>query len=300
MRGLAVIREAGLQDRNEIEARLIRRIDGAMFPLANLRDHGLGEGGFASDHAKASRYWLVGESGVVAVSRAGIVMPVLDRGLDRSLDRGLDRGTDLSRLAPALAGLTVTGVVGAAEAARPVVAALGLAGHPMRLDADEPGFALDLGALAYPVPAGLSLQRLASVHRALALAWRGAAKVETEGMDVEEAQASAIGNVADWIAADSHRILLDHGRPVALTGFNARISEIVQIGGVYTPPGLRNRGYARAAVALHLAEARAEAVARAVLFAASPAAARAYAAIGFQPTADFTLALLEQPVTLPS
>lgn len=52
------------------------------------------------------------------------------------------------------------------------------------------------------------------------------------------------------------------------------------------------------AVALHLAEARASGVARAVLFAASDAAACAYRAIGFQPAEPFTLFLLATPARI--
>ena len=68
---------------------------------------------------------------------------------------------------------------------------------------------------------------------------------------------------------------------------------------VYTPPALRGRGHAKAAVALHLAEARDAGVGRAVLFAASEAAARAYLGIGFQPSLEFALVLLTDPATVP-
>ncbi|MGL4279266.1 MAG: GNAT family N-acetyltransferase, partial [Albidovulum sp.] len=86
-----------------------------------------------------------------------------------------------------------------------------------------------------------------------------------------------------YLARDSHRILERNGIPVATTGFTAELSGVVQIGGVYTLPDLRGRGYARAAVALHLAEGRQKGIRRALLFAANAAAARAYQAIGFRP-----------------
>ncbi len=47
-------------------------------------------------------------------------------------------------------------------------------------------------------------------------------------------------------------VLLDSELPVALSGFNATLSEIVQVGPVWTPPEYRNKGYARAVVALTL------------------------------------------------
>jgi hypothetical protein len=46
LRGLAMIREAGPEDRALLEALLLRRIDGAMFPLSNLRTQGVGRGDF--------------------------------------------------------------------------------------------------------------------------------------------------------------------------------------------------------------------------------------------------------------
>jgi RimJ/RimL family protein N-acetyltransferase len=282
-----VIVEAGPQDRDLVEALLLPQLEGAMFPLSNLRAHGLRAGGYASDHPHASRFWIVGGRGVIALTRGGMLQTVLDP------------DCDLTPLSGVLAGRTVEGAVGPALAIRPVLRALRLQDRPARLDADEPGFALDLADLRRPDPAGAILVPAASVPRDLLVAWRAAATVETQGMPEAEAEGRAARDIDGWLERDSHRVLLHHGRPVALTGFNARLPEIVQIGGVYTPPALRNRGFARTAVALHLAEAREEGCTRAVLFAVSPAAARAYRALGFRPTADFTLVLYDEPVTLP-
>ena len=71
--------------------------------------------------------------------------------------------------------------------------------------------------------------------------------------------------------------------------------EAVQIGGVYTPPALRRKGLARRAVALHLAEARAQGSEMAVLFAASDNASRAYEAIGFERRGDYAVLVYETP-----
>jgi len=74
-----------------------------------------------------------------------------------------------------------------------------------------------------------------------------------------------------------------------MTSFNAELPDMVQVGGVYTPPEFRNRGYARLAVALHLDAARKTGVTRAILFASGDAAARAYRAIGFRQTGHYTI-----------
>jgi GNAT superfamily N-acetyltransferase len=283
-----MIREAGPDDRAALEAILTARIDAAMFPLANLRAHGLGQGGFASDHPHATRFWLVDGQSLLALTQEGMLMALL-------------HGTsDLAPLRPLIHGLTVTGAVGPAASIRPVLAALDLAALAVRKDADEPGFALDLARLVIPDLTAAVLVPAAQVSRRLLVDWRAASGIENLGMSPEKAFPGAEADIDRFVVQDSHRVLLHDGQPVAMTGFNARLPEIVQVGGVYTPPALRNRGHARTAVALHLAEARAEGVTRAVLFAATPAAVRAYRAIGFQPAPDFALVLFRNPVTLPT
>jgi GNAT superfamily N-acetyltransferase len=281
-----MIVEAGPQDRPTLETLLTARLDQAMFPVTNLRAHGLGQGAFPSDHPHATRFWIVDGHGVVALTQGGMVLALLP-----------DNG-DLASLPSAFAGLTVSGAAGPAKSIRQVLQALGLHAVPARLDDDEPGFALDLADLQCPDLPGAALAPAAAAPLDLLIRWRAASMVETQGMPPEEAPAKAAEHVTAWLRDDTHRVLLQNGQPVALTGFNARLPEIVQIGGVYTPPDLRSRGYARTAVALHLAEARANGTERAVLFAATPAAVRAYLAIGFQPAPDFSLVLFHDPVTL--
>jgi predicted GNAT family acetyltransferase len=81
------------------------------------------------------------------------------------------------------------------------------------------------------------------------------------------------------------------GRPVAFTGFNAALPDVVQVGGVYTPPFGRARGFARAAVAGSLLHARDRGAVRAVLFTDvdNAPAQRAYRALGFEPVGDWGL-----------
>ncbi len=277
-----MIREAGPDDRAAIEALLTLRIEQAMFPLVNLRDHGLGRGDFPASHDHAARFWRIGDS-VIALTRAGILLPLLD-------------GTpDLSGLRTALHGLKVSGAVGHAASVRPVIAALGFERLPTNTDRDEPGFTLDLRHLVASDFPGTALRPITPGDLPLLTRWRETYIGEVLGQTGPAARSRAEAELAAYLAKDSHRLLLHHGTPVAMTGFNAILPEIVQIGGVYTPADLRGRGYARHAVALHLAEARGKGTARAVLFAANDAAARAYRAIGFQPAEPFTLFLLSAP-----
>jgi len=174
------------------------------------------------------------------------------------------------------------------------MAALGLTGAPTILDRDEPHFALDLEDLLIPDGPG-ELHPLDAAHRDEMIRWRADYEVEVLGADPRTALKTARRDYAAYLEAGSHRVLIEGGTPLSTTGFNATTPDAVQIGGVFTPPPLRGRGHARRAVALHLAEARDKGARRAILFAASAAAAAAYRAIGFERIGDWTLCLLARP-----
>lgn len=68
---------------------------------------------------------------------------------------------------------------------------------------------------------------------------------------------------------------------------------IHQIGPVYTPPSLRNKGFARIAVYLCLKQATDQQVKRAVLFTNDNSAICTYLALGFHQIGKYRLALLK-------
>jgi predicted GNAT family acetyltransferase len=105
---------------------------------------------------------------------------------------------------------------------------------------------------------------------------------------------SAIGEARTWVLEEA-------GRLVAMSSFNARIREAVQIGGVYTPPALRGQGYARAVVAASLLAARSQGAHLATLFTGvqNLAAQRAYEALGFQVVGDYRLVTFRTPLSAP-
>lgn len=242
---------------------LTRHEAGSMFPLTQLAAEGIG--------ARLS-VWLREQEGAVCgalmLTANDILLPQAP-GFDWAGVRGL------------LMGRRVASLVGPDGQALRLREALGLP-EPRHIG-EEPGFTLDLAELVLPEAEGFTLVPLDESWRQTALVWRTGYLGEIFGMPPEEAMVRAGEDLARYIARSSHRILLRQGAPVAMTGFNAILPEVVQVGGVYTPPGTRGQGLARRAVALHLAEVRARGVKRGVLFAANAAAARAYRAIGFQP-----------------
>ena len=126
--------------------------------------------------------------------------------------------------------------------------------------------------------------------------WRVGFFVEGLGRrDTPALRAACREEVTRYQASGELWVLTHEERPVSCFNFNARLPDVVQIGGVWTPPGLRGRGYARAVVAGALELERQAGVKRALLFTdpENRAAQAAYEAIGFHLIGDCGLVLLE-------
>jgi RimJ/RimL family protein N-acetyltransferase len=161
------------------------------------------------------------------------------------------------------------------------------------LESCEDLFELELSGLAIPEAPGTTARRATANDLELLTDWRHDYMVE--------ALHAAPGQSLRATSRDEMRRMIDDrsgfvlesadGTRVAYSGFNARLPDVVQIGGVFTPREQRGRGYARAIVAASLVEARREGVARALLFTdrLNIAARRAYVALGFEPIGDYGL-----------
>lgn len=265
-------------DRPAIEAFLEARIETSMFPLGNLVRHGM-----AGGYPHAMTFWGTGEplEGLLGLTDSGMVLPQFPPSL-------------APEAVAALAGSRLLGIIGDGAQVAALKAALGPLEVPPQLDREEALMAVVLADLRMPATERLTLAPLSAAPRDLLVRWRAASEREALGAG-ENAEIQAESDIVAWLAAGSHRVLLRDNEPVAMTGFNARLPGIVQVGAVWTPPGHRRQGLARAAVALHLAEARAEGVARAILFTANPFAASAYKALGFREIGRFTLLLFQGP-----
>ncbi len=277
-------RPAESSDLATVEALLFQQIQGAMFLLGNLRDHGLG-----SDHPNGLRLWVRATGdGVFAITNGGAVLMMAPGAMS----------ADWRAAGQLITDRRVTAVLGDAPQVRGFLAATGLQDHPCRLNTDDVGFVLDMTDLKAEIRPEEEIIPLAEAPRALIEDWRTAYEVEALNMTPEAAREKAVKDLAVFIANDSHRVLLDGGQPVAMSGYNAALAEAVQVGGVYTPPPLRGRGYARRVVGRHLLEVRARGVSQAVLFAANAAAAKAYVAVGFRPAGRFALVLFAHPARI--
>ena len=277
------VRTATEADVPALKSYLRDHVDVAMFALANLTNDGLGTYG-----ARQMRFWLALDgdmiAGALGLSGAGFLLPVLGTAADVLAVHA--RGF--------LANERLIGISAEADQAALLIESLGVTA-PFARDANEPGFTLDLDQIIMPPADGAKLLRPTQNDRPLLIDWREHYHVEVLGTAADEARRAAAQDIDAYLQIDSHRILEVSGTPVAMTGFNAILPDVVQVGGVYTPPALRGKGHARLALALHLVEAREKGVGRAVLYAFSEPAARAYRAIGFGPAGRMRFLLFANP-----
>ncbi len=276
------IHEATRDDSLRLAHFLKKNADTCMFMRANLKNHGIGR----SDHKHAMRYFLRERGaqivGVGAISNSGMVMVQADDGI-AEIAGFMRENMDVDGVA---------GFLGESGMVAAMRAALGLADHAAKLDDVEPMFALDLADLQIPMIEGATLRKACGVDMARLLDWTCEYRLETGLMQAgPDARAEVRQEVLATLERGDTRLLVHKGEVVAKTAFNAELPDMVQVGGVYTPPEFRGRGYARLAVALHLEEARRNGVTRAILFASGEAAVRAYRAIGFVQTGHYTVTI---------
>lgn len=282
-----MLREARSGDEAAIEAFLARHAETSMFLRGNLAAHGL----FERDAPTGTQFWLTERGGTVTavfgLSNAGFA-------LGQSPD---DPAAGWRAFARVAAGRRLAGVTGERTQVDHARDAFGLNQAAFTLHAPEPLYMLHLSRLILPELPGV-LRPPEEADRALLYRWTRAYSQELQMSAPARLDEEAKGRSERAIASGDARLLEVAGKPVAMTAFNARLPDMVQIGGVYTPPELRGRGHARRAVALHLEEARGEGVETAILFASGPAACRAYEAIGFERIGEYTLAILKEPVVI--
>ncbi len=129
--------------------------------------------------------------------------------------------------------------------------------------------------------------------------WRVGYEIEALGEEETEQLWAHERAMAERVVEDCNTWILEaDGQPVAASAFSSRIWEAVQIGGVWTPPEFRRRGYARCVVAQSLLDARDEGAQLAILFTdeINIPAQRAYTSLGFRHIDDYYLFMLREPL----
>jgi GNAT superfamily N-acetyltransferase len=192
-------------------------------------------------------------------------------------------------------GRKVTGFSGPLAQVTAARAALGLADAPTAMDGCEWLYAMSLEDVVVPEAlrnGSILCRPPRDEEQGLLRDWRFHYDIEVLGSpDSEETREHStsfldrqIAEGVAWVATDAKA----GPAPVSLSAFNAVLPDIVQLGGIYTPPELRGHGYAKAAVAHSLLVARERGASRAVLFTENPSAARSYEAVGFRRAGDYS------------
>jgi uncharacterized protein len=209
-----------------------------------------------------------------------------------------DDSAEIVRVAVKKTGRPILALVGPWSQVEAARIGLGLSERPLRKRSREDMFALNVSDLVPAPMASRDVECRKAESRDLDLLreWRFRYEIESTGLaDTEETRALAAKAIEGHIEREEAFVLEANHMLVSMCAFNARVPDTVQIGGVWTPPALRGRGYARMVVAGALQEAEQQGIGRAVLYTEEEniAARRAYEAIGFMRIGDYGVVVFE-------
>lgn len=275
-----MIRKATPADTGPIAAFLDRHIETSMFLLNNLEAHGTEN----TTHPHGTAFFLRetgdGITGVFGCTNGGFLMCQLP---------GLT-ATEAQTYAHLLKGYTLRGMTGAAEQVQTVLEALPIGPEAWRINQVEPLYRMDLADLS----PDKNLRNPGTADVPLLTDWFADYMTETQTAPPGDLEQAATQRAKAAVGAPRIALLEVGGQPVAMAAINAKSGPAVQVGGVFVPTGLRRRGYGGRVVAALLARQAAEGATTAILFAASPEAAKAYENIGFNRIGGYRIALLKE------
>jgi predicted GNAT family acetyltransferase len=280
------IRILGAGDEERLDRFLMQHADSSLFLRSNLKVAGLVDRGQALQGTYAA-----------AFRQGGIVAVVGHFWNENLILQAPEQAAELAGAAARASRRRLGGLIGPHAQVSSARRGLGLMGRATHIDEREVLYALPLIRLSPPAPLveGRVLCRNGRPEDCeLLTAWRAEYSTETLGeIETEATRRRNREAIERYIDRAEQWVLEQDGVPVAASTFNARLADTVQIGGVWTPPALRGRGYARAVVGGSLLAARAAGVGRAVLFtpARNHAAQRAYESLGFRPIGDYSVTI---------
>jgi predicted GNAT family acetyltransferase len=277
-------------DLPQVDAFLRKHADSSMVLRSNLLADGIEDKGGRFGGVYAGAFGAEGTLRAVAAHyrRFGNVFPQAES--EEALDAAVSCAVEAS-------GDRVRGVIGLRPLVRRAIARLELNAAPCNYDANEGLYAIELEQLRKPallLDPEVELRAVEPGDESFFVEWLIDYEVRTLGApDNADTRQKCRESFARSLASKEPCLLTHAGIPRAKTDFNARLPDMVQVGGVYTPPQQRGRGYARAAVALSLLRARRRGAKRAVLFTGDDnlPAIGAYRSIGFGRVDDFAIVL---------
>ena len=272
-----------------LERFLLPRKESSLFLLSNLRRAGLSDRG---QRLQGTYVAAVEEGEVVAVAghfwNGNVIV------------QAPEHVAVLTAAARRATGRPLARILGPADQVERALRALPV--QSPEFDAKEILYKLNLDDLGVPalLQTGQVRGRVIERRDAATVAdWRAAMSIEQfHEEDTPELRAGAVESVENSLRSGRRWVLEDtNGHLVSMCDFNAELAEVVQVGGVFTPPERRRCGYARAVVAAALMDARAEGVTDAILFTeeTNTPARKAYEALGFQAIGDYRITRADLP-----
>jgi ribosomal protein S18 acetylase RimI-like enzyme len=273
---------------------LAQRRESSLIMRSNLRAAGLEDRGLPNQATYAAAF----EGGVIIGAAAhcwnGMVLVEAPRALTAVVQSAVERS-----------GRAIAGLMGPWQQVTEGRRALGLAGVNAAVDAPDILYRLYLDQLQRPAMLSgkdVICRTGEQADRELLVKWRVEFSGEALGFeDSPELRSSCREHVDQFLATRNIWVLEVMGVPVASATINARLPHEVTVGGVWTPPEFRGRGYARAVVAGMLLAEREQGVEQAVLFAdrTNPVSQRTYEALGFVAIGDYGIILFQEPQPVP-
>ncbi|MGE5263645.1 MAG: GNAT family N-acetyltransferase [Acidobacteriota bacterium] len=285
-----VIRILNQGDKAALEAFLLPRVESSMFLISNLRASGLSDEGEIYQGTYAARF-TDGRISAVASHYWNKILAL----------QAPDEPAPLCELAVRQSRRELGGLVGPRDQVGVAKQALGIDDSNVQMDETEKLYRLDLNSLVVPLALAsgrVNARRMGTDDVDLIAEWRVGYAIEASNdKDTPELRERWRGSSERAVNERRTWILEDEAKPVACSSFNAAIGEAVQVGGVWTPPRFRSRGYARAVVAASLLDARAEGAKLGILFTGEHniTAQKAYEALGFRHIGDYRIMLLSSP-----
>lgn len=289
------LRLLGPGDEAALEAFLRERLESSMFLLGNAHTAGLLDEG----NPFQGTYVAAFEKGCLAALAAHywnqnlvVQAPTFTEAVAREAVRASRR--------------MIKGILGPAEQVERVEKSLGVKPSAVQINEQAKLYTLFLENLLLPkvlTTEAVRARRAELGDSEILTRFRVAYTLETLGeVATPELWEACRASVRRYIQEDQVWLLEAKGAPVACSTFNAVVGDAVQVGGVYTLPERCGRGYGRGVVAASLRAARADGIARAVLFTPERnlTARRAYKAIGFRAVGDYRVMLLNTALTLDS
>lgn len=280
-------------DEAVLENFLQPKIVSSMFLVSNLRTAGLVDNGRTYEGTYAAVFEEGQLAGVAAVCWNGSLV----------LQSPVEHLDGLWRTAAAAAQRPITRLIGPLEQVEVMLDQLDIGQAAIQMDEPEKLYSLNLADMQLPpkLESGEWEGRLVSAEDVdLMTRWRVGYAVEalceTESPELWQAMRDGVQR---YTLLQKSWILEADGQPVSTSSFNAATKEVVQVGGVWTPPELRSQGYGRGAVAASLQAVRDEGVHTAILFTGidNIPAQKAYEALGFCHIGDYRITLLKDPLS---